>query len=182
MILTIGSNDENKFDIFYLSPGCPHLVSKELDDKFELEFTLVCILLVTTLVTVGLVDKNELESNPGSIIVIEAISFSRLGDKFELKFIVICVLLVTTLVTVGLVDKAELESNPASTIVIKALGSHKAEVVAGTTLVIIKVTPGSNEENRFDIKYYNYNYYRTSHLNYSPQFELLIDSKFYLYE
>jgi len=106
----------------------------------------------------------------------------ELVNEFELEFALVCVLLVTTLVTVGLVDKAELESNPASTIVIEALGSHKAEVVAGTILVSIKVTPGSNEENRLDIKYYNYNYYRTSHLNYSQQFELLIDSKFYLYE
>jgi len=106
----------------------------------------------------------------------------ELVNEFELEFALVCVLLVTTLVTVGLVDKAEFDSNPASTIIVETSGSHEAEVKAGIILVSIKVTPGSNEENRFDIKYYNYNYYRTSHLNYSQQFELLIDSKFYLYE
>ena len=67
----------------------------------------------------------------------------------------------------GLVDKAEFDSNPASTIIMGTSGSHEAEVKAGIIVVSIKVTVGSNEENRFDIKYYNYNYYRTSHLNYS---------------
>jgi len=82
------------------SPPVANVVTKELDDKFELEFTLVCALLVTTLVTVGLVDKVELESNPASTTVIETLG----SHEAEVKAGII---LVSIKVTQGQMKKID---------------------------------------------------------------------------
>jgi len=116
---------------------------------------------------IGQVVNLELVIVSASPLVVNVVA-KELVNKSELEFTPVCRLLVTTLVTVGLLDKAEFEFNPAPIVVTGVSRSHEAEAKADIILVSIKVTARSNEENRFDIKYYNYNYYKISHFKLFP--------------
>ena len=95
----------------------------------------------------------ELVVVSASPLVVNVVA-KELVNKSELELTTVCVLLVTTLVTIGLVSKFEHES----IIILTPRGSdHKARTNLNTVvLTVVIITIGSNEKNKFGIKYYNY--------------------------
>ena len=84
------------------SPLVVNVVAKELVNKSELELTTVCVLLVTTLVTVGLVNKSELES----IIIL-----TPKGSDNKARTNLNTVVLTVVIITAGLNKKINLTLN-----------------------------------------------------------------------
>jgi len=102
---------------------------------------------------IGQVVNLELVIVSASPLVVNVVA-KELVNKSELELTTVCVLLVTTLVTVGLVNK----SKPESIIILTLRGSDSKPRTNLNTVVltIVIITVGSNEKNKFDIKYYNY--------------------------
>jgi hypothetical protein len=97
--------------------------------------------------------KLELVIVSASPLVVNVVA-KELVNKSELELTTVCVLLVTTLLIVGLVNKFE----PESIIILTLRGSeYKARTNLNTVvLTVVIITIGSNEKNKFGIKYYNY--------------------------